>query len=579
MARVPFPMRFLSLFFRGVRWLLPVVLGSACWTGAPRLLAGTAPVIALQPQSTNLTIGQNAVLSVAADGTAPLSYQWALNGTNLLWATTPVITLTNASYLTVGLYSAVVTNAFGKATTASANIGLSAIPIITNGPTSTEVYFGREASFSVGVYSLTQVGYQWYFGSTVLTGQTNPVLHLTGVTNENAGSYYVFLTNAVGKTTSFSAQLKVDPWPAPAIRLGEPTIGTQQISFPVIYLANGAETNFSFSLRYDPAVLTNPQLLLTQVVAGTNVGVVVSSNAVGASVRLSTNVVIYPGETNLGTAQFSLLPGATNLFAGRIEFSDFPLPLLVEPPLSNYLTLTTNISVAYLPTNGHTVAVTNTVVVTNTFIAADDLPPVFTGVTAGPALNFRNGLIENLVEVANPGSRLLDNLFLLVAYNQTLATVAQTNPVTLYNATGRVIPSGWFINEGSIAPGERRTLLLQYNVSDRSVSHLTNPTPTLEIAGTAVVITNGPSGSLKIVGGTNPAARGLTLQFPSQTNFHYYIQYAPNAAALIDPARSQTVVPSFPGTGHPILWTDTVFPNGTNGVRDNVRVYRVIETQ
>ena len=112
-----------------------------------------------------------------------------------------------------------------------------------------------------------------------------------------------------------------------------------------------------------------------------------------------------------------------------------------------------------------------------------------------------------------------------------------------------------------------------------SFFQLFNPTPTLEIAGTGVVITNGPSGSLKIVGVTNPATHGFTLQFPTQTNFHYYVQYGPSAAALADPAYAQTVVPSFPGTGHPIQWTDTVFPNGTNGVRDKVRVYRVIETQ
>ncbi len=568
-------MRFLSLFFRGVRWLLPVVLGFACWTGTPRLLAGTAPIITLQPQSTNLTIGQNAILSVAADGTAPLNYQWVLNGTNLLWATTPAITLTNASYLTVGQYSAVVTNAFGKATSASATIGLSAVPIITNGPVSTEVYLGRDASFSVEVYSLTQVGYQWFFGSTLLTGQTNPVLHLGGVTNENAGSYYVYMTNAVGGTTSFSAQLTVDPWPAPSIRLGDPTVSSDQLCFPVIYLANGAETNFSFSLRYDPAVLTNARFDLSAISVGTNVTVALSSNAVGASVRLPSSVLIYPGETNLGVARFNLLPGATNLFAGRIEFAGLPLPLLAEPPLSNYLTITTNVSIAYFPTNGHVGSLTNTVVVTNTVIATEDLPPVFTGASVGPALNFANGLIEQSVEIANPGSRLVDNLFLLVAYNDTLGTVAQTNPITLFNATGTVIPSGWFINEGTIAPGEHRWLLLQYYSSDR----VTIPHPTLEIAGTSVVITNGPAGSLKTVGATNLAAQGFTLQFPSQTNFHYYVQYAPSAAALTDPAQAQTVIPALRGTGHPIQWTDTVSPNGTNGVRDTVRVYRVIETQ
>lgn len=504
-----------------------------------------------------------------------MSYQWIFNGTNLLWANTNSITITNASYQNVGTYSVVVSNPFGVATSPTAIVGLVSVPISTNGPLPTEVYLTRNASFSVGVYSLSPVGYQWYFGSTLLPGQTNAELDLTGLTNGNAGSYYVYMTNAVGASSSVSALLTIDPWPAPQIRLGDPAVTSSNLAFPVIYLANGAETNFSFSLRYDPAFLTNAEFQLDNIQVSNNISVAYLSNAIGASITLPTNSVVYPGETNLGTVIFQAVPGATNLFAGRIEFADQPLPLQLLPLLTNYNTIVTNTTYTYVRTNGHTIATPQITYVTNNYITPEAAPPVLTGNATTPGLNFANGLIEQSIEIANPGSGLVDNLFLLVAYNGTLGTIAQTNLITLYNATGTLVPSGWFINEGTIAPGEHRWLLLQYFSSDR----VTIPNPTLEIAGTGVILTNGPAGSLTLVGNPNLATQGLTLQFPTQTNFHYYVQYAPSASGLTNTAQIQTVVPSFLGTGNPILWTDSIAPNTTNGVRQKARIYRVIETQ
>ncbi len=568
-------MRLLSLLSSFLRRFAVVCTITYLWSVVPQLSAGTPPFISVAPQSTNLTVGQYPVFSVDAGGTPPLSYQWIFNGTNLLWANTNSITITNASYQNVGTYSVVVSNPFGVATSPTAIVGLVSVPISTNGPLPTEVYLTRNASFSVGVYSLSPVGYQWYFGSTLLPGQTNAELDLTGLTNGNAGSYYVYMTNAVGASSSVSALLTIDPWPAPQIRLGDPAVTSSNLAFPVIYLANGAETNFSFSLRYDPAFLTNAEFQLDNIQVSNNISVAYLSNAIGASITLPTNSVVYPGETNLGTVIFQAVPGATNLFAGRIEFADQPLPLQLLPLLTNYNTIVTNTTYTYVRTNGHTIATPQITYVTNNYITPEAAPPVLTGNATTPGLNFANGLIEQSIEIANPGSGLVDNLFLLVAYNGTLGTIAQTNLITLYNATGTLVPSGWFINEGTIAPGEHRWLLLQYFSSDR----VTIPNPTLEIAGTGVILTNGPAGSLSLVGNPNLATQGLTLQFPTQTNFHYYVQYAPSASGLTNTAQIQTVVPSFLGTGNPILWTDSIAPNTTNGVRQKARIYRVIETQ
>jgi hypothetical protein len=51
--------------------------------------------------------------------------------------------------------------------------------------------------------------YQWYFDNSPLSGQTNAALALLTVTNSNAGSYFVLVTNIYGSVTSAVATLTV----------------------------------------------------------------------------------------------------------------------------------------------------------------------------------------------------------------------------------------------------------------------------------------------------------------------------------------------------------------------------------
>jgi hypothetical protein len=85
--------------------------------------AAVAPSIAAQPASQTVTEGQTASFSVAATGTAPLSYQWGRNGTVISGATA----------------SSYTTQATSAATVA---------PSITTQPTSQTVTAGQKASFS-----------------------------------------------------------------------------------------------------------------------------------------------------------------------------------------------------------------------------------------------------------------------------------------------------------------------------------------------------------------------------------------------------------------------------------------------
>ncbi len=82
----------------------------------------TPPVITTQPFSQTLRQGLDAVFTVAAMGTSPLSYQWRFNGTPLPGATNSVLAWSNVQTNDAGAYSVSITNVAGSATSTVATL-------------------------------------------------------------------------------------------------------------------------------------------------------------------------------------------------------------------------------------------------------------------------------------------------------------------------------------------------------------------------------------------------------------------------------------------------------------------------
>lgn len=91
------------------------------WAGTITSTPPAALAVAILPAVTNLTMqpaspvveGTNVTFCVFASGTAPLTYQWRRNGTNLFGATLSCHTLTNVQVAQAGTYSVAVSNAAG----------------------------------------------------------------------------------------------------------------------------------------------------------------------------------------------------------------------------------------------------------------------------------------------------------------------------------------------------------------------------------------------------------------------------------------------------------------------------------
>jgi hypothetical protein len=120
---------------------------AACGGGGSSPLSApppsTAPSITTQPQDQTVNVGQTANFSVAATGTAPLSYQWQKSGAMIAGATsasytTPATTAAdNAS-----TFQVVVTNASGSVTSSAATltVNTSTAPPSTTGTTDITTY-------------------------------------------------------------------------------------------------------------------------------------------------------------------------------------------------------------------------------------------------------------------------------------------------------------------------------------------------------------------------------------------------------------------------------------------------------
>jgi len=84
---------------------------------AATLIVNTPPIITTQPLSQTINAGQTASFSVAATGTAPLTYQWFKAGAPIAGATSAIYTTPTATIANSGiLYSVTVTNIAGSVT-------------------------------------------------------------------------------------------------------------------------------------------------------------------------------------------------------------------------------------------------------------------------------------------------------------------------------------------------------------------------------------------------------------------------------------------------------------------------------
>jgi hypothetical protein len=168
-----------------------------------------------QPQSSTKSVGSAASFNVSAGGDLPPSYQWRLNGTNLVnsarisGATTNALSISSVRTEDEGSYTVVVANALLALNSEVATLTVQAPPQITSQPQSRTNSPGTSATFAISARGSPSPSYQWRFNGTNIAGATTNSLVLRNVQAADVGSYLVAITNALGNTNSDPATLTV----------------------------------------------------------------------------------------------------------------------------------------------------------------------------------------------------------------------------------------------------------------------------------------------------------------------------------------------------------------------------------
>ena len=190
-------------------------------SGAP---VDQAPLILTQPQDLVVNTGQGATFSVMATGTPAPSYQWykaggdvVVGGGGIPGATSSTFTLPSAVLADAGGYYVVVSNSLGSATSTTANLTVFAPPVITTQPVSLTVTASEMATFSVSATGYPTPIFQWYRGTTQITGATGSSYGFATVLADNLAQFKVVVTNPGATVTSNVVVLTVTPPVLPAI--------------------------------------------------------------------------------------------------------------------------------------------------------------------------------------------------------------------------------------------------------------------------------------------------------------------------------------------------------------------------
>jgi hypothetical protein len=261
--------------------------------------AAVPPSITTQPADQTVLVGGSATFSVVAAGTAPLTYQWSMDGQiqgSTLATFTPV-----ASVLAVpGSHrvQVVVGNAAGSATSNQATLTVNPAPVapsITTQPGNLSVLVGSSATFTVDATGTAPLTYQWSLDDQ-LQGSTQASFTPDASVFAAPGSHriQVVVANGVGSATSNQAILTVTAAPLPPAITTQPVDQTVQAgasaTFSVVATGTAPLTyqwsmdtlitaSTSASFTPDASVFATPGIHAIQVVVNNAVGSATSNLA------------------------------------------------------------------------------------------------------------------------------------------------------------------------------------------------------------------------------------------------------------------------------------------------------------
>lgn len=259
-----------------------------------------AAAITTQPVAQTAIEGRSASLTVGATGFPAPTFQWKKGGKMLAGATGATLTFPKVQLTDAGLYSVVVTNAYGTETSAAVALVVNratAAPVITVQPPSRTVSLGGSVSIAVVATGYPAPTFQWYKNGITVSGASASSLVLSNAQESDAGAYTVAVANASGSILSSVATLTVSTAPAAPRISAEPLSQASPTGATVsfIVVADGNPT-LSYQWRKDGSAIpgaTGPSLVIPGVQTGAAGDyTVVVSNTLGTRTSAVATLVV-----------------------------------------------------------------------------------------------------------------------------------------------------------------------------------------------------------------------------------------------------------------------------------------------
>ena len=290
----------------------------------------SVPTITAHPTDQATTIGQTATFSVTATGTAPLAYQWMLNGVSIDGATTETYTTGPTTLGDNGAtFEVAISNSAGNVTSNPAQLTVTVLPVppaITTQPANATVAVGETATFSVTATGTAPLAYQWMLNGVSIDGATTQT-YTTGPTTlgDNGGTFTVSVTNTAGTVTSNPAQLMVTALPVPPAITTQPANATVAVgetatfsvtatgTAPLAYqwMLNGVSIDGATTQTYTTGATTLGDNGATFTVSVSNAADTVTSNPA----QLTVTAVPVPPAITTQPANVTVAVGQTATFS------------------------------------------------------------------------------------------------------------------------------------------------------------------------------------------------------------------------------------------------------------------------
>jgi hypothetical protein len=438
------------------------------------LTVNTPPAITTQPASQTITVGQTATFTAAATGTAPLSYQWYEGGVAITGATGGNYTTPATTSLGNVLYTVVVSNVAGTATSGAATLTLEPIgPTLSFAPVTTQTYGG--AAFAVGATSASSgiVTYSVASGPATVVGN---MVTATGVGTIVLNASQAANGNYAAATTTTSIPVITEVPTLSFAPVASQTYGSATFEVSATSASSGAVTY---------SVASGPATIVGNMVTATGAGTIVlnASQAANGNYAAATTTTSIPVTTEVPTLSFAPIAtqtyggaafavSATSASSGAVTYSVASGPATI---VGNVVTTTgagTIVLNASQAANGNYAAATTTssVTVNNSIPVASSLagsastPPYGTSITLVPTFSGGTAVIgsagagsSNITSSAISGSSYpASALTSVTTYTLTVTGTGGNSVSTTFSAT----PTGVTVTPvtpatQTIAPGQQ----------------------------------------------------------------------------------------------------------------------------